>query len=112
MFTAEDILAEFEAGDLDPPGLLSWKRWQSWRADIGRRPAIRRGDAAGIVIGVESDTWKAVMEAVYGPDWYAKLRARNRDPAEAGGSDLASQLSGESAMLPLEGGQDGADLRD
>ena len=31
LFTAEDILAEFEAGDLDPPGLLSWKRWLGGR---------------------------------------------------------------------------------
>jgi len=117
LFSAEAILQEFEAGDLEPPGLLSWKRWQSWRADFGRRPAIRRGDAAGTSTKEESEIWKGVMAGFHGPEWRAELRAQNNDADLAGSSDLlgegASQFSsGESAEQPLEGGQRGADLRD
>ena len=57
---------------------------------------------------------KTVMEGVHGPDWYAQLKAQNRDVAEAGGSDLASQISGESAegRKEADGDLDVAGLRD
>ena len=55
--------------------------------------------------------WRFTMSAIHGPEWQVDLRTLNRDAAKAGGSDGASQLSGEGAGQP-GGGQRGAGLPD
>ena len=88
----EDIMHAITEDGLEPPDLLSWKHWQKWRAGEGRRPAVRRGDAVSTTISQESTIWKAVMEAVHGPDWYAELRGGAGQP---NGSQLdGSQIDG------------------
>ena len=101
LFSSEDILQEFENGDVESPGLIPWKEWQSWRAVLGRRPAIRRGDAAGTTIKQEVSIWRDVMEAYAGPDWETELRAQNRDAALAGGSDLLGEGSAQMKAATL-----------
>ena len=102
LVTAEDLFLAFEHG-LPAPDLLSWGEWQAWRATDGRRPAVRRGDTVTTTIQDESAMWRLVMSAIHGPEWQVDLRALNRDAAKAGGSDGASQLSGESAGRPNDG---------
>ena len=92
LLTTEDIMHAITEDGLEPPDLLSWKHWQTWRAGDGRRPAVRRGDAVSTTIAQESAIWRAVMEAVHGPDWYAELRGGAGQP---NGSQLdGSQIDG------------------
>ena len=117
LFTSDEILQEFENGDVEPPGLIPWKEWQSWRAVLGRRPAIRRGDAAGTTIKEEVSTWREVMAAYAGPDWEIELRTQNQDAALAGSSDLLGDDSAhpegsDAGPAALDGGQLGAEQSD
>ena len=92
LLTTEDIMHAITEDGLEPPDLLSWRHWQTWRAGDGRRPAVRRGDAVSTTIAQESTIWRAVMEAVHGPDWYAELRGGAGQP---NGSQLdGSQIDG------------------
>ena len=92
LYTAEDILRDIEEGDLEPPGLLPWKRWQTWKADFGRRPAIRRGDAAGTTTSEEALIWRTIMAEFHGPEWEAELRTQVRNTRDAGGGDGATEF--------------------
>ena len=82
--TAEEFLQAIEEGDIEPPELMSWKRWMAYRKLEGRRPATRRGDAATNTAKEEAAVWRGVMEGFHGPDWHVELRAENRDAGLAG----------------------------
>ena len=87
----EELLLAIDDGDLDPPALMSWRNWMTYRKIEGRRPAVRRGDAVSTTQIEEGIMWREVMSAVYGPEWQVELRTQSRDAAQAGGSDGASQ---------------------
>ena len=70
------------AGEVPDPGPLSWKNFQSWRATVGGRPTIRRGDSHTLSSADESRIWRSTMEALYG--WIP--REGQTDPPEELGS--------------------------
>ena len=78
----EEIMRAIDDGDVEPPPLLTWKEWLSWRSEAGLRPTVRRGFPVDETtsLGEESRTWRQLMAALHGPEW-------QRDLAAVGGAD-------------------------
>lgn len=57
-----------EDGDVEPPPLLEWNKWQKWRRDVGKRPSLRV-DGGTTSNTEEAALWKRTMEDRYGSDW-------------------------------------------
>ena len=87
----EEFMRAIDDGDLEVPDLMPWTKWMAYRAVEGRRPANRRGDSTTTTLKYEGVMWREVMSAVYGLEWQVELRTQNKDAAQAGGSDGASQ---------------------
>jgi hypothetical protein len=69
------------AGQVEEPGPLSWKRFQSWRSGAGGRPTTRGGDTHSLTPAEESRIWRATMEALYG--WIPR-EGQTEPPSELG----------------------------
>ena len=50
----------------EPPGPLDWKQFQKYRATLGGRPTVRRGDGRSLSSADESRVWRSTMESLYG----------------------------------------------
>ena len=74
-----------EDGDVEPPPLLEWNKWQKWRRDVGKRPSLRV-DGGTTSNTEEAALWKRTMEDRYGSDWATQLMtqvAETEAPEEA-----------------------------
>ena len=95
-----------EDGDVEPPPLLEWNKWQKWRRDVGKRPSLRV-DGGTTSNTEEAALWKRTMEDRYGSDWATQLMtqvAETEAPEEAEAAVQSSTVpSAEpaSASAPL-----------
>ena len=112
LVSTAELLHAFEHG-MEAPDLLSWKEWQHWRANEGRRPAVRRGDTMTTTITEESLMWREVMSAIFGPEWRAGSSALYKDVMQNSGTDGGGQLEDSHPGIPaVRGGQLGAEQFD
>ena len=70
--TGKTLKQAIEDGDVEPPPLLEWNKWQKWRRDVGKRPS-QRVDGSTTSNTEEAALWKQTMEDRYGSDWATQL---------------------------------------
>ena len=54
------------AGLIPEPGPLDWKRFQKYRAGLGGRPTVRRGDNHTLSTANDALVWRSTMMSLYG----------------------------------------------
>ena len=71
-----------DAGEIEPPDLMTFNQWQTWRSGPGRRPN-KRVDGASSPQANESALWRATMAANHGDDWVTDLAVKEAGPEDA-----------------------------